>query len=190
MPDRLALIWVPGHTGLVTRVLRAGLVTAVLLGVVAVTACSASARLPYHAAHPHAPDLLPPPADPVLTYALTANERVAAHVSNGNYAFFRVRPCQHLLIKVVLTVPAETKVTTLWLGITAGRRGYASNHPAGLRPILAHARQALTTGRHTYLLHWHVPDLKPGTSLLLISAWSSPHPAQQVEEPIAKLTLK
>jgi hypothetical protein len=164
--------------------------TAVLLAVLAVTGCSASVRLPGHAAHPHTPDLLPPPADPVLTYALTANGRVAAHVRTGNYAFFRVRPRQHLLIKVVLTVPAKTKVTALWLGITTGRRGYANNHPVGLKPILAHTSQTLTTGPQTFRLHWHVPDLKPGASLLLISAWSSPHPAQQVEEPIAKLTLK
>jgi len=95
-----------GHSSPVIRVRHAAWVTAVLSAALAPTSCSGSAPLGGSAKpieHRHTPDLLPPPADPALTYALTTNGRTAANVSNGNYAFFRARPGQHVLVKVVLT---------------------------------------------------------------------------------------
>jgi len=186
----------------VIRDLRAGLTCAFLLAVLSVTGCTVSPGGAEPTERPHTPDLLPPPALPSVTWALTVNGHTAH--TNGNWeSRFAVRPGQNLLIKAVLIVPDNIKVTALWLGISPeshrGKLPHRSPGPVGygpnwrptvtLNPLLAHTFQVLAAGPHTFRLHWRVPNLHRGASLLLMSAWSSPRPNQDDEGPIARFTL-
>lgn len=103
---------------------------------------------------------------------------------------YRVRPGEHLLMRVAVTVPAHVRVTALWLGIDAGALGMGpEDRPVGMHPILAHSRQPLSAGVHTFGLRWRVPRHLPpsGLNLYLSSAWSSHQPPASVSGAIAVL---
>ena len=173
MPER------PGHTGPVTRVLRAGLATVFLSSLLAASGCSPSARCPAGASCP--------PVLPRLTYVLTVNGHPVPQARNGGSPRVPVRPGQHVLIKVAVTLPGTMKVAALWLGISAGPLGFSRKHrPAGLNPILARSRGTLAGGPHTFTLRWRIPEHRRGP-LLLISAWSSSQPGDDVAGTIAML---
>jgi hypothetical protein len=107
---------------------------------------------------------------------------------NGEAPRIQVRPGQHVLIKVVVTLPRNIKVTALWLGISSGPYGFSQKHrPANLDPILARSRKTLTGGSHTFRLQWRIPEHRRGP-LLLMSDWSSLQPSAEVAGPIASLS--
>lgn len=169
-----------GHTGSVIRILRASLVTALLLPLLAASGCSTSARCP--------PGASCPSSGPRLTYVLTINGHSVPLTKNGEAPRIQVRPGQHVLIKVVVTLPRKIKVTALWLGISSGPYGFSQKHrPANLNPILAHSRETLTGGSHTFKLQWRIPEHRRGP-LLLMSDWSSLQPSAEVAGPIANLS--
>src|SRR5262249_16850863 len=56
-----------------------------------------------------------------------------------------------------------------------------------MNPILAHYRQLLSAGSHTFGLRWRILHLRPGASLYLTYAWSSRQPPASVLGPIAVL---
>lgn len=104
---------------------------------------------------------------------------------------YRIRPGEHLLMRVALTVPENLRLTALWLGISAGVWGSGpKGRPVGMRPVLAHSRQPLAAGVHTFGLRWRVPEGWSGRSMYLESAWSSDHPPASVAGGIAELALK
>jgi hypothetical protein len=163
----------------VIRILRASLVTAGLLPLLAASGCSTSARCP--------PGESCPSSGPQLTYVLTINGHSVPRTENGEAPRIQVRPGQHVLIKVVVTLPGSIKVTALWLGISSGPYGFSQKHrPVNLSPILARSRETLTGGSHTFTLQWRVPQHRRG--LLLMSDWSSVQPSAEVAEPIASLS--
>jgi hypothetical protein len=93
-----------------------------------------------------------------------------------------------VLIKVVVTLPRNIKVTALWLGISSGPYGFTQkHHPANLNPILARSRETLTGGSHTFRLQWRIPEHHRGP-LLLMSDWSSLQSHAEVAGPIANLS--
>ena len=93
-----------------------------------------------------------------------------------------------MLVKVVVTLPRNLKVTALWLGISAGPYGFSQKHrPVNLNPILARSRETLTGGSHTFTLQWRVPEHRHGP-LLLMSDWASVQPSAEVAGPIASLS--
>ena len=65
--------------------------------------------------------------------------------------------------------------------------GGSPKHPIGVHPILAHSRQPLAPGLHTFGMHWRIPNEQPETSLLLASVWSTDR--ADIAEAIATLTL-
>ena len=168
-----------GHTSGVKQVLRIGLASAFLLALLVASGCSATSRCP-----PGAPC---PASLPRLTYVLTVNGHAVPLVKDGEAPRIRVRPGQHVLINVSVTLPSNLKITALWLGISSGPSGFSRKAlPSGLNPILAHTRQALTGGPHAFTLQWRIPQHRRGP-LLLMSDWSSPQPSQEVAGPIAWL---
>lgn len=169
------------HTGRVTPVGRASLVAAFAAGVLAAGGCSSSAVNCAHA--------LCPSVAPELTYVTTINGQSASIPNDGHAPSFRVRPGEHLVITVAVTVPRHVRVAALWLGISTGPEGFGPTGPANLHPILAHSRQPLPAGRHTFRLRWRIPERRSGTSLLLVSAWSGHPPPADVVGPIAELIL-
>jgi hypothetical protein len=104
---------------------------------------------------------------------------------------YRIRPGEHLLMRVALTVPENLRLTELWLGISGGAWGSGpKGRPAGMRPVLAHPRQPLAAGVHTFGLRWRVPEGWSGHSMYLESVWSSDHPPASVAGGIAELARK
>jgi hypothetical protein len=162
------------------RSLRAGLVTALLLPLLAASGCSASARCP--------PGASCPSSGPQLRYVLTINGHSVPLTENGEAPRIQVRPGQHVTIKVVVTLPRNIKVTGLWLGISSGPYGFSQKRrPVNLDPILARSRETLTGGAHTFTLQWRVPEDRHGP-LLLMSDWASVQPSAEVAGPIASLS--
>jgi hypothetical protein len=159
--------------------LRAALVTAFLLPLLAASGCSASPRCP--------PGASCPAVGPRLTYVLTLNGHSIPLPKNGEAPRIRVRPAQHVRIKVAVTLPRNIKLTALWLGISAGPFGFTQKHrPANLNPILTHTHETLAGGTHTLTVQWRIPEHRHGP-LLLMSDWSSSQPSAEVAEPIATL---
>lgn len=160
-------------------VLRAGLAAAILAGVLAASGCSSS---------PSCGNMPCPAAVPArLGYAITVNGKSASLHRNGHPPSFPARPGQRLHITVAVIVPRHTTVTALSLGISAHSYGGSPQHPIGVQPILAHSRQPLAPGRHTFGLRWRIPNEQPGTSLLLASIWATDQ--ADIAQAIATLTL-
>lgn len=161
-------------------VLRASVAAAFLLALLAAGGCSTSApRCP--------PGASCPASEPRLTYVLTVNGRNVPPVKDGQAPRVKVRPGQQVLIEVAVTVPGNTRVGALWLGISSGPFGFTREHrPASLSPILARSRQTLAAGPHTFTLKWRIPEHRPGP-LLLMSDWSSTQPSAEVAGLIASL---
>ena len=49
-----------------------------------------------------------------------------------------------------------------------------------MNPILAHYRQPLSAGSHTFGLRWRVPHRRSGAGLYLVFAWSSHQPPTRI----------
>jgi len=161
-------------------VLRASLAAAFLAGALAAGGCSSAVSC----AHASCPAVAPQ-----LTYLMTINGRSISIPKDGHAPRFRVRSGERLLITIAVTVPRHVRVTALWLGIATGPEGFGPNGPVNMHPILAHARQPLSAGPHAFGLRWRIPERDSGTSLLLVSAWSSHSPPADVVRPIAQLIL-
>ena len=159
---------------------RAGLVSALLVAVLAVGGCSASPRCPAGASCPAS--LPPGPA-----YLLTVNGHSVPAGRDDALPRIRVAPGQPLVIDVTVTMPRHTSITALWLGISAASYGFSHHRPAGLNPILAVSRKPMSAGPRTFRLRWRFPWHHRG-ALLLVSAWSSSRPSADVARPIATLT--
>jgi hypothetical protein len=115
------------------------------------------------------------------------NGRAASFPKGGPMPRYYVRPGEHLVMKVAVTVPKHFRLTALWLGISGDTW---SGGPRGLHPVLAHSRQPLSAGVHTFGLRWRVPDAWSGRGMYLLSTWSSAHPPAEVAGGIAKLARK
>ena len=110
--------------------------------------------------------------------------------TDGHVPSYRVRPREHLIIRVAVTVPRHVLITALWFGISTGTWGSGpKGNPVGMNPILAHYTQPLSAGSHTFGLHWRIPHRRHGASLYLIYAWSAQQPPARVEGPLATLVL-
>lgn len=160
--------------------LRPSLVAALAAGVLAAGGCSSSPRCP-----PGAP--CPPPPLPKVTFIPAVNGKSAVPGKDGHVPSYRVRLGEYLVMRVAVTVPRNTTVTALSLGISTSAIGGSPQHPSGMHPVLAHSRQPLATGSHTLGLRWRVPEGHPGASFLLVSVWSVSQ--ADVAQPIATLAL-
>jgi len=161
---------------------RAGLVAAVLAGVLAAGGCSSSPRCPAGA--------LCPAAVPFrVTFTVTADGRPSS--PSRNLPRLNVRAGRLVVINVVVSVPGRARVSALWLGISTGTVGGGPNGPTGVVPILVHSRQVLTAGRHSFRLRWRTPaKARPGSRLYLAAAWASRQPPVfSTEQLIAHLVL-
>jgi hypothetical protein len=167
-------------------VLRASLVAASLAGVLAAGGCSSSPRCPPGAS-------CPPPSLPRVTFIPTIDGKSAVPRKDGHVPRYRVRSGEYLVMRVAVTVPRHTTVTALSLGISTESYGGSPQHPIGVHLILAHSRQPLAAGLHTFRLRWRIPKdqlvNQPGASLLLVSVWSTNQPPASVAQPIAALAL-
>jgi hypothetical protein len=170
------------HTGVIPLILRTGPMVALLAGVFAVSGCSSSPRCPPGAS-------CPPPPLPRVTFIPTVNGKVAAPREDGHVPSYRVRPGEHLAITVAVTVPRQLTVTELWFGISTGVVGGGPNGTGSMHPILAHYRQPLSAGTRMLRLRWRVPERRSGTSLYLITSWSSRHPPANVGQFVTQLML-
>ena len=158
-----------GHTGGVIPVLRASAVSAVLAGVLAAGGCSSgsSSGCPPGASCPETAPFR-------VTFATTVNGRFAPLPSDGIPPRYSVRAGQALVISVEVTVPGRATVSALWLGIATGTVGFGPKGPIGVHPILAHSRQVLPAGSHSFRLRWRTPaQARPGTRLYLVADWAS-----------------
>jgi hypothetical protein len=170
-----------GHTGVVSLLLRIGPVAALLAGVVAAAGCSSPSGCP-----PGAPC---PMAMPRVTFTPTINGQLAVLPKDGSPPRYHVRPGEHLVMKVAVTVPGHLTVTALWFGISTGILGGGPDGTGSMHPILASYRQPLSAGSHTFGLRWRVPERRSGTSLYLITAWSGHSPPGNAEQFVAQLIL-
>ncbi len=128
------------------------------------------------------------PSPPRVTFATSINGGPASLAKDLTLPSYPVHPGEHLLVSVVVTVPRHVTVTALWLGICHDSWGLGPGHrPTGMNPILAHARQPLLAGAHTFGLRFRFPDGRAGASWYLCTAWLS-HPSD-VARAIAVLTL-
>lgn len=127
---------------------------------------------------------------PRLTYALIINGQPVSFPENGTTPSCHVRPGEHLLMTVAVTVPRHLSITRLWLGISTGIWGYEpEGRPVGMDPVLAHTREPLSSGVHTFALRWRIPEHPSGSSFVLVNAWTSRHPPARVAGPIVELAL-
>jgi hypothetical protein len=165
----------------VIPILRGGLVAAVVVGVLAAGACSSPPRC--------LPGASCPPIVPRVTFTPTINGKSYASRKDGHVPSYRVHPGQYLVVRVAVTVPKHVRVTALWFGISKETWGFGSKGPVGMNPFLAHYRQPLATGSHTFSLRWRIPERHPAASLYLVTAWSSHQPPAEVGQPIATLIL-
>ena len=139
----------------------------------------------------------PPAAAPAtvpfrLLFTVAVNHQSRVFPENGPPPSFTVTPGENLRLRIGVTIPADATVTTLWLGITGGvigSPGQSGERPAGMRPVLAHTRNPLTPGLHTFRLEWTVPAgfRHTVTPLLLAAAWATPQQDARVGEPVAGL---
>jgi hypothetical protein len=125
-----------------------------------------------------------------VTFIPTINGRSAAPREDGHVPAYQGRPGEYLAMRVTVSVPKHVSVTALWLGISGGTWGNGPNGPIGMNPILAHYRQPLSAGSHTFSLRWRIPQRRSGTSMYLTFAWSSQQPPASVAGPVAQLLLK
>jgi hypothetical protein len=170
-----------GHTGVVSLILRIGPIIALLAGVVAAAGCASSSGCP-----PGAPC---PMVMPRVTFAPIINGESASLSKHGSLPRYHVRPGEHLVMTVAVTVPRHLTVTALWFGICTGILGGGANGTGSMHPILAYYRQPLSAGTHMLGLRWRVPQRRSGTSLYLITAWDGQPPPGNVEQFVAQLIL-
>lgn len=162
-------------------VLRAGLAGALAAGVLAAGGCCSSPRCP--------PGASCPAIAPRVTFVPTINEVSFPPRKDGHVPRFRVRPGEHLVMRIIVTVPRHLTITALWFGISADGWGDGPNGPTGMDPVLAHYTLPLSAGSHTFGLHWRIPHLHAGASRYLTYGWSSHRPDASAEGPIATLAL-
>lgn len=162
------------------RVRRISLVAALAVGVLAAGGCSSSTRCP-----PGAPCLATAPR---VTFTPTINGKTAVPRKDGHAPSYRVRPGEHLVMRVTVTVPRHVRVTALRFGISNGSVLGGQNGTAGMNSILAHYRQPLLAGSHTFGLRWRIPRHRSGSRMYLVAAWSSRSPPATVSQILAKLT--
>jgi hypothetical protein len=124
-----------------------------------------------------------------VAFVPTINGVSFAPRTDGHVPRFRVRPGEHLVMRVAVTVPRHLTITALWFGISTGTWGDGPNGPTGMNPVLAHYRLPLPAGSHTFGWSWRIPHRRAGTSLYLTYAWSARQPDASVEGPIATLAL-
>lgn len=164
----------------VSRIWRGAL--GISIALLTVVACSAPPRCPAGASCPV--------AAPRVTFIPTINGVSFAPRTDGHVPSYRVRPREHLMMRVAVTVPKNVTITALWFGISTGTWGSGPNgSPVGMNPVLAHYTLPLSAGSHTFGLHWLVPHRRPGTSLYLTYAWSAHQPPASVEGAVATLAL-
>jgi hypothetical protein len=161
---------------------RAPTAAALTFALLAAAACSSSPRCSPGPS-------CPPPLLPRVTFIPAINGKSAAPRKDGHAPSYRVRPGERLIMRVTVTVPSHLTLTTLWFGISTGIVGGGSNGTGSMHPILAHYRQPLSTGSHTFGLRWRVPKRRSGTSLYLVTSWSSRHPPANVGQFVAQLIL-
>ncbi len=130
-----------------------------------------------------------PPIAPRVAFIPTINGVSFAPRKDGHVPSYRVRPGEHLVMRIAVTVPKHVKITALWFGISAGTWGDGPSGPTGMNPVLAHYTLRLSVGSHTFGLYWRVPHRRAVTSLYLTYAWSSYQPDASVSGPIAALAL-
>jgi hypothetical protein len=169
------------HTGAVMLVLRTSLVAALVAGVLAAGGCSSSQRCP--------PGASCPATVPKVTFTPTINGVSFALRKDGHVPRYQGRPGETLVMRVAVTVPKQVTITALWFGLSSGTWGGGPNGPIGMNPILAHYRQVLPTGSHTFGLHWRIPHRRSHTNWSLTYSWSSNQPSASVSGPIATLAL-
>lgn len=162
-------------------ILRAGLVIALAVGILAAGGCGASPRCP--------PGASCPASGPRVAFLPAVNGVTFAPRKDGHIPRFRVSPGEHLVIRVVVTVPRHVTLTALWFGISAGAWGSGPDGPTGMNPVLAHYALPLSAGSHTFGLTWRVPRRRGSDSVILTYAWSSHQPDASVAGPIATLAL-
>jgi hypothetical protein len=160
--------------------LRASLAAALMSGLVLAGGCSSSPRCPSGASCPM--------VMPRVTFTPTVNGQPAV-LKNGRPPRYHVRLGERLVVRVAVTVPRHLTVTALWFGISTGTLGGGPNGTGSMHPILAHYRQLLSAGTHTFGLRWRVPKGRSGTSLYLVTAWSGPPPPGTSGQAVAQLTL-
>lgn len=115
---------------------------------------------------------------------------------------FNVTPGEHLTIIVSVTIPAQARVTGLWLGVSTGAWGPTKTGPVGMWTTLAHPGKVLRGGRHEFRLTWTLPArLRHATDLWLAASWYGVlpgaylRPAQEqpisaaVGQPLAQLVV-
>lgn len=119
----------------------------------------------------------------------TFNGQPAVLPANGSPPRHHVRPGERLVVKVAVTVPQHFTVTALWFGISTGMLGGGPNGTGSMHPILAHYRQPLSAGSHTFGLRWRIPEHHSGTRLYLVTAWSGHPPPGNVGQFVAQLVL-
>jgi hypothetical protein len=106
----------------------------------------------------------------LLSFMVVVNDRSRVSPENGPPPSFTVTPGEDLRINVDVVVPAQHKVTAVWLGISADVIGA----PGNLHPILARTREPLGPGSHRFQTRWTVPaGLRPGTLRYLVAEWDS-----------------
>jgi hypothetical protein len=160
---------------------RISLVAVLAAGVLAAVGCSSPPRCP--------PGASCPAVAPGVIFTPTINGKTAVPRKDGHVPGYRVRPDEHLVMRIAVTVPRHVRVTALWFGVSNGTVLGGQNGTAGMNPILAHYRQPLLAGSHTFVLRWRIPAHRPGSRLYLVTAWSSHPPPATVAQIIAKLTL-
>jgi hypothetical protein len=151
------------HTGPVIPALRTSLAAAVAAGVLAAGSCSSSAGCP-----PGAPC---PASAPRVIFGAAINGKSTAPPKAGTLPSYRVRPGEYLVVRVAVTVPRHVRVTDLSFGISKGTWGGGPNGTGGMNPILAHYRQPLSAGSHTFGLRWRNPGTPP---------WRQPVPSHRL----------
>lgn len=155
--------------------------TSLAVGVLAVGGCSASPDCPPRASCPA--------AAPRVAFIPAVNGVSFAPRKDGHVPRYRVRAGERLTVRVAVGVPEQAEITALWFGISSGTWGVGTSGPTGMNPVLAHYALPLSTGSHTFALHWRIPHSRAGTSWYLTYAWSSQQPDASVSGPIAALAL-
>lgn len=122
----------------------------------------------------------------MVVFVPAINGKPATPRKDGHVSSYRVRTGELLVMRVTVTVPEHVRVTALWFGISRGTWGNGPEGPTGMQPVLAHYREPLAAGTHTFGLRWHVPQ-RTGASLYLVFAWSSHQPPASVSGPVARL---
>jgi hypothetical protein len=126
---------------------------------------------------------------PGLRFALTFNGRPVPYPDNGTIPRYYIRPGEHLLMTVAVTVPKHLLITGLWLGVA---KSSGSNTPngrhAGVHPIVVISRP-LSAGVHAFSLSWRVPEHRTFSSFFLVLAWASRQPPAGIAGAIAELAL-